>query len=77
MNSQKQNRQLDVFTRGFITVLMVVGFSLDGCQSNDGLFIVATLMWIYQPFVVRAETFILQHLHRVGDLPQKWGDTHD
>jgi len=62
MNNEK--KFLSTVTRAVIALLMIIGFSMDGCQGNDGFFIVATLIWIYQPFIVRVESYILHNFHR-------------
>jgi len=63
MSAAKELKTLLFYTRALIVLLMITGFFIDGFQGNDPLFITATLLWVYQPFVVRAESYLLHYRH--------------
>ena len=62
MNTLKVQKSLTALTRAIIALLMMTGFSLDGCQQGDALFMAATLLWIYLPFIVRTESQVLRRM---------------
>lgn len=71
MSRTKEQRYLLACSRAIIAILMIIGFYIDGCGRSEVFFTIATLMWIYQPFVVRTESNILHGLRRVASISTK------
>lgn len=60
MNDTTKMRRLLALTRATISVLVSIGLSIDGCHASDPFFFFATLLWVYQPYVVRTESRLMQ-----------------
>lgn len=49
MCSQKTKRKINASNCLVITLLSIAGLTADGFQPSDALFLLATVIWIWQP----------------------------
>ncbi len=62
MSQRNIHKLLCSLSQALISLLMVLGFLVDGAQDSDPLFLIATLLWVYQPTVVRTESRLWRSL---------------